>query len=109
MVGMEATPSLGGGGSDWVTFFENSSAVTIDLQNQKAFGGGYVDALVSIENADGSIFADLIYGSSADNALTGGEGMDTIYGGEGMIPSQVNRWVRLLLVITLTEEMVTMF
>ena len=86
----------GGGGFDWLRYdsaFDPSlfgaaqSGATINLAAGTATGGGAGGAgsvsFVSIENAVGSNFADLLIGSAGDNGLEGGAGNDTLNGGDG--------------------------
>ena len=72
----------GGAGSDTITYVDASGAVTIDLsvQGNQNTGGSGIDALFGIENVTGSAFADQLAGSSADNALSGLGGNDTLEG-----------------------------
>ncbi|WP_198321083.1 calcium-binding protein [Azohydromonas aeria] len=44
---------------------------------------GSIDRLISIENIDGSIYADVILGSAGINHLNGNEGNDIIHAGAG--------------------------
>jgi uncharacterized delta-60 repeat protein len=46
-------------------------------------GSGDTDSLVNIENIRGSIYADVIYGSTANNFIDGREGGDRLEGGTG--------------------------
>jgi Ca2+-binding RTX toxin-like protein len=84
----------GGAGSDWVFYSNDPSGVTINLAagiasdgwngagGELALGGS--DTLTSIENAEGSNYADSITGDSGANILTGRTGNDTLAGGLGM-------------------------
>ena len=78
----------GGDGIDTIDYdgYERSG-VTIDLGAGTAFGGGDNGigkaTLVSIENAVGGQYDDVIKGSSAANALYGRSGNDTLSGGAG--------------------------
>lgn len=57
--------------------------VTIDLAAQAVLYNGGADTLVSIENATGSNYADVIFGDSGANFLAGRAGNDRIEGNEG--------------------------
>jgi Ca2+-binding RTX toxin-like protein len=74
----------GGDGSDTVNYAASPAALTISLGARTASGGDATgDHLFSIENVIGTVFADSITGSPADNHLEGGDGNDTIYGRDG--------------------------
>ncbi|MDO8777747.1 MAG: Ig-like domain-containing protein, partial [Burkholderiaceae bacterium] len=92
----------GAGGSDFVMYQLESAPVVVNLLAGTAMGASTgADALVSIENAQGSYFDDQITlanaagaaygragndsltGGTADDALTGGSGNDTLRGGAG--------------------------
>jgi Ca2+-binding RTX toxin-like protein len=78
----------GGAGNDWVGYASDPAGVTVNLGTGSATDGwggvwamGGTDTLISIENAEGSDFADTIIGSAGANMLRGGSGDDTIDGG----------------------------
>jgi Ca2+-binding RTX toxin-like protein len=78
----------GGSGVDTLDYGATAtSAVVIDLGAGTASGGGTGGVgsafLVSIENANGSAFDDLMVGSAAANFLFGYNGNDTLDGGAG--------------------------
>jgi Ca2+-binding RTX toxin-like protein len=75
----------GGAGSDSAEYYEAEGSVTIDLNAgiARESGGGFLDHLVSIENAVGSAFDDVLRGSSAANRLEGDSGDDRLSGGKG--------------------------
>jgi Ca2+-binding RTX toxin-like protein len=83
----------GGPGDDWVTHSGDPAGVTINLAAGFAvdgfngpggiLGGGGVDTLVSIENAEGSAYDDTITGSDGSNRLRGLGGNDFMDGGAG--------------------------
>jgi len=73
----------GGDGNDWVEYNNASGAVTVDLGAGSASGAAGTDVLTSIENAQGSIYADRLTGSSATNVLEGQDGNDSLFGGAG--------------------------
>jgi Ca2+-binding RTX toxin-like protein len=66
----------GAGGADTVVYTKAASAVTIDLLDGYATGGGGNDGLISIENAIGSNFGDKLIGGAGNNILNGGAGID---------------------------------
>jgi hypothetical protein len=79
----------GAGGSDTASYEHSFAGVTVDLGGWSPFPGlgeiGYGsggdaegDVLVSIENVTGSSYADLFYGSAADNIFDGGAGIDRV-------------------------------
>src|SRR5690606_32808709 len=74
----------GGAGSDTVEYAGSLGGVLINLRAQTATGGDAMgDKLISIENAQGSAFADVLLGSTGANVLTGGDGDDTLAGDDG--------------------------
>ena len=74
----------GGAGSDSVEYAGSLGGVLVNLRAQTATGGDAMgDKLVSIENAQGSAFADALLGSTGANVLTGGDGDDTLAGDDG--------------------------
>ncbi|MEA3042933.1 MAG: hypothetical protein QOH47_771 [Sphingomonadales bacterium] len=75
----------GGAGSDIVEYWGAEGGVTVNLQSGVAreSAGGFIDHLVSIENAAGSFFADVLRGSNAANLLFGDRGDDALYGRGG--------------------------
>jgi Ca2+-binding RTX toxin-like protein len=77
----------GGSGNDIVSYYYSFSAgygITIDLGTGSADDGfGHVDTLVSIEVAQGTRFADEMWGSDIGNTLWGGDGDDLLYGQDG--------------------------
>lgn len=80
----------GGADSDTVDYSLESGtfAVTVDLGTGMATDTyGNSDTLISIENANGSSFHDILDGDGADNRLSGGMGNDDIegHGGDDML------------------------
>lgn len=82
----------GGGGIDTVEYGFVGSRVIVDLANGVAIGGAGTDLIFNVENVKGSIFDDILSGSSGANVLNGdngndilsGElGADTLTGGQG--------------------------
>jgi Ca2+-binding RTX toxin-like protein len=72
----------GGPGTDTTTHSTALQSMRVNLGLHKATGQG-VDTLVSIENVEGSKFADILTGDSAANLLSGGGGADTLNGQAG--------------------------
>ena len=71
----------GGAGSDMVRYRDLTVAVVADLGAGTAAKGALgTDRLVSVENAQGSDFADRITGSAAANRIFGFAGNDTLLG-----------------------------
>ncbi|HEY0623756.1 hypothetical protein [Sphingomonas sp.] len=74
----------GGAGSDTAEYAGSLGGVLVNLRSQTATGGDAMgDRLVSIENAQGSAYADVLLGSAGANVLTGGEGDDVLSGDDG--------------------------
>lgn len=74
----------GGAGSDTVEYANSLGGVLVNLRSQTATGADAMgDRLVSIENAQGSAFADVLLGSAGANVLTGADGDDTLSGDDG--------------------------
>jgi Ca2+-binding RTX toxin-like protein len=73
----------GGGGSDTASYASASTAVVIYLDLQHSWDGLAMDFFDSIENAAGSGFDDIIFGSDGANVLSGGAGNDRLSGNDG--------------------------
>jgi Ca2+-binding RTX toxin-like protein len=74
----------GGSGTDTVHYDDSTEGVAIRLYDGTASGGtAEGDTFVSIENASGSYYRDLLNGSSGNNVLTGLDGNDDLFGGGG--------------------------
>jgi Ca2+-binding RTX toxin-like protein len=71
----------GGDGVDTVSYALAEAAVSVTLATQSGVQqdtlGGGLDTLSNFENLTGSAFDDLLAGDSNDNAIDGGEGIDT--------------------------------
>jgi Ca2+-binding RTX toxin-like protein len=81
-----AGPDLldGGTDTDTVNYSGSAAAVGVLLNDGKGSGGdAQGDTYVSIENAVGSSFADLLAGNNLANKLDGGLGKDLMVGGGG--------------------------
>ncbi|MGL5839641.1 MAG: cadherin domain-containing protein [Sphingorhabdus sp.] len=84
--GSGADTLYGGSGNDTVDYRTSSAGVTIDLAANTGSGGdatGDVFAVGSIENIDGSDFADTLTGNGSANMLKGFGGDDIFVGGAG--------------------------
>ncbi len=74
----------GGTGVDLASYEGATNGVQVDLAAGTAADGSLAgDTLISIENVDGSIFADTLVGDEGDNVLRGRGGGDTLIGGGG--------------------------
>lgn len=76
----------GGNGTDWADYSLQTTdhGVNVELWSSTAYddGTGGTDTLVSIENVNGTQYADVIDGNGAGvNRLSGNDGDDTIRGG----------------------------
>ncbi len=90
---------FGGGGTDTVSYANETASVIVNLKNGRTTYSRFAsdnfasrDTLDSIENAIGSNFNDTLNGSNGDNQLEGGAGNDLLsaangddilYGGRG--------------------------
>ncbi len=82
--GLGADTLNGGTGRDTATYSAAAATVIVDLSSGVGSGGEAAgDSYISIENVDGSIFADSITGDATANRLRGNGGNDTIFGGGG--------------------------
>jgi Ca2+-binding RTX toxin-like protein len=70
----------GGGGSDTASYATAAGGVEVHLWNNSATGAAGNDTFVSIENAIGSAFADILVGADAGSRLEGLGGNDLIEG-----------------------------
>ncbi len=75
----------GGDGNDYASYKNATQSVIIDLNdNSKNAGAAKGDVLVSIENAEGTEYDDIIYAHTiANTRLYGHGGEDRLYGGDG--------------------------
>ncbi|MEH2242233.1 calcium-binding protein [Nostoc sp.] len=73
----------GGGGIDTVEYGFVGSRVIVDLANGFATGGAGTDVISNVENIKGSIFDDILSGSSGANVIDGDNGNDILFGGAG--------------------------
>lgn len=74
----------GGAGSDMVSYIDADGAVIIDLGAKLTWDGAVNDQLISIENAQGTRYDDMLIGDAGNNVLDGGPGgSDTLTGNGG--------------------------
>ena len=74
----------GGTGIDVADFSTSSAGVVVNLATGVGSGGDAAgDALFSVENVDGSGYADSLTGDASANRLSGGSGNDVLDGGSG--------------------------
>ncbi|HEY4941091.1 MAG TPA: hypothetical protein VII56_06655 [Rhizomicrobium sp.] len=76
----------GGGGADTASYHDAPGGVMVSLliaSAQNVGGGSGSDTFVSIENLEGSAFADSLTGDGANNVLSGLGGNDVLIGGAG--------------------------
>jgi Ca2+-binding RTX toxin-like protein len=86
IIGGTGADSLNGGaGNDIVDYFASQAGVTVDLNKAVQVSGGDAngDTLFFFEDIFGSLFDDVLSGSSTANRLVGLNGMDTLNGREG--------------------------
>ena len=81
IAGETADNITGGDGIDTVAYSGSALAVAVDLNSGAGLGGdAQDDVYITIENATGSAFADIIGGNGGANLLVGGGGDDQIFG-----------------------------
>jgi Ca2+-binding RTX toxin-like protein len=74
----------GGDGMDTADYSASLAGVYVSLTTGKgSLGDASGDTYISIENVNGSRFADRIYGTDADNVFRGNDGDDQLHGGGG--------------------------
>ncbi|WP_432448284.1 M10 family metallopeptidase C-terminal domain-containing protein [Aliiroseovarius marinus] len=73
----------GGTGRDWVTYFNATGSVGVDLQAVSQSGAAAGDQYVSIEHVVGSNFDDTLNGDGENNTLEGRNGNDVLEGRGG--------------------------
>ena len=81
-VGLGNDTVNGGEGSDTVSYGYSQQLVALDLEGGYAISEGY-DTLISVENAWGGAYNDVLLGSSVANELVGMGGHDRIEGRAG--------------------------
>ena len=72
----------GGGGRDWVGYFLARGGVRANLSTHRASGEG-LDALVHLEDLEGSPYDDVLVGDAGRNQIDGGNGSDMLLGHDG--------------------------
>ena len=72
----------GGLGRDRIAFGTANTGVNVDLRAGQASGQGS-DALVRVEEVEGTVFADVLIGDASRNRLIGGVGGDVLIGRRG--------------------------
>ena len=80
MSGAGADTFDGGDGTDWVSYLLSTKGVTVDIAAGTSSDG---DQLSSMENVDGSNFADKLSGDWQSNYLAGRAGNDVLDAGGG--------------------------
>jgi Ca2+-binding RTX toxin-like protein len=82
MVGEAGTDQFDGGlGFDFVSYFNSTGAVTVNLGLNRLNGGQAAgETYTSVEGVFGSRFSDNIVGDNNANALFGGDGADVLFG-----------------------------
>ena len=74
----------GGEGRDTASYYDSSVGVLVHLDFGEGDGGtAEGDTLVSIENLEGSLHDDFLFGDGGANLLTGHAGSDFLWGGDG--------------------------
>ncbi|WP_309737102.1 cadherin domain-containing protein [Sphingomonas sp. SORGH_AS_0742] len=74
----------GGDGSDQVDYGQSSAGVTVYLDGTPGVGGdAQGDVLAGIENINGSLYNDVLLGSSGSNVIDAGPGDDVLNGHGG--------------------------
>lgn len=73
----------GGGGIDTIEYGFVGSRVIVNLAAGFATGGAGTDSISNVENVKGSIFNDILIGSSGANVINGDNGNDGLNGGAG--------------------------
>lgn len=75
---------FGGQGIDTVDYVDATQSVRVDLSEQRGVGGDALgERYSSIENVNGSVYDDILIGTSATNILSGDAGDDVLIGGGG--------------------------
>jgi Ca2+-binding RTX toxin-like protein len=79
--GTGADELVGGLGADWASYAASAIGVAVDVEMGLGYGGDAAgDTLGSIENLEGTAFADALFGNFKANRLQGNNGDDVLYG-----------------------------
>lgn len=75
----------GFGDRDLVSYVNSTDWVSVDLAGfySTSYGEAEGDTIIDVEDADGSIFGDIIYGTDVANILRGFDGLDFLSGRDG--------------------------
>jgi Tol biopolymer transport system component/Ca2+-binding RTX toxin-like protein len=73
----------GGEGKDFVSYATASSGILINLLTGETKGDAAGDVFLSIEEIEGSYYADTLVGDATNNILRGAGGNDSVEGGAG--------------------------
>jgi Ca2+-binding RTX toxin-like protein len=72
----------GGAGVDTASYLDSGAGVVVNLEFNDGDGGtAEGDTLYNIENLEGSMYDDFLFGDAATNVLTGRDGNDFLSGG----------------------------
>jgi Ca2+-binding RTX toxin-like protein len=82
LIGGPGADALNGGlGTDKASYWDSTAGIVVSLAAGVGVGGDAEgDTYASIENVDGSPYADSLTGNDDDNVLGGGNGDDLLYG-----------------------------
>lgn len=73
----------GGGGNDWVGYWNATGGVLADLSTGRSSGAAGNDTFISIEALEGGSYADTLIGGGANDSLSGNYGNDSLFGADG--------------------------
>ncbi|MBI3445761.1 MAG: hypothetical protein HY055_10480, partial [Magnetospirillum sp.] len=84
LIGGSGTDSFDGGtGSNWVSYSNAGSGITVNLASGATGGGAAGDSLSNIQNLIGSGYADTLTAMASGSTLLGGAGNDSLIGAAG--------------------------
>ena len=81
--GAGADELIGGDGFDIASYWDSVDGITLDLSTNYGSGDANGDTFSSIEQIEGSLFADVLRGDGANNVFDGLDGNDMLYGEGG--------------------------